>query len=453
MKTLSLAAPGFEIDPSPVVLAELAARPLQPDEQARAAERLAQEHYLGAGQPVGHTLTQIVHHHGRWVALLVWGPAAVKLTDREDWIGWSASQRAERLGLLVQNRRFLVLSATRLPNLASRALALGVQTLPDAWQAAHGYRPLLAETFTDIEQFEGTCYKAAGWVPCGLTKGFGRHRADFYQHHGRPKKLWLKPLHRHARQLLGAVDLPGAYAPGVNAHSPERALPLPSAQRDSLADALRTVPDPRAHNRIFPCASLLTLVALALLAGRKQLAEIQRYGQFLTQAQRAQLGWPYKAGTRFRKAPSYSALYNLLTQLDPHAFAACLTHWLQAQHGTLPRALAVDGKYVRDQVLTLCLSEHETGAPAAVALADPAPRTEDAKKEGELPAARRLYLATELAGALVTADALHCEPQTLRHLVERGGDFLVQLKANQPTALAKAEAVAATATPLLPARR
>ena len=149
MKTLSLAAPGFEIDPSPVVLAELAARPLQPDEQARAAERLAQEHYLGAGQPVGHTLTQIVHHHGRWVALLVWGPAAVKLTDREDWIGWSASQRAERLGLLVQNRRFLVLSATRLPNLASRALALGVQTLPDAWQAAHGYRPLLAETFTE----------------------------------------------------------------------------------------------------------------------------------------------------------------------------------------------------------------------------------------------------------------------------------------------------------------
>lgn len=453
MKTLSLAAPVFEIDPSPVVLAELAARPLQSDEQARAAELLEQEHYLGAGQSVGHTLTQVVHHHGRWVALLVWGPAAVKLTDREDWIGWSDSQRAERLGLLVQNRRFLVLSATRLPNLASRALALSVQTLPDAWQAAHGYRPLLAETFTDIEQFEGTCYKAAGWVPCGLTKGFGRHRADFYQHHGRPKKLWLKPLHRHARQLLGALDLPAAYAPGVNAHSPERALPLPSAQRDSLADALRAVPDPRAQNRVFPCASLLTLVALGLLAGRKHLAEIQRYGQFLTQAQRAQLGWPYKPGTRFRKAPSYSALYNLLTQLDPHAFAATLTHWLQAQHGTLPRALAVDGKYVRDQVLTLCLSEHETGAPAAVALADPAPRTEDAKKEGELTAARRLYLATELAGALVTADALHCEPKTLRYLVERGGDFLVQLKANQPTALAKAAAVAATATPLLPARR
>ena len=100
--------------------------------------------------------------------------------------------------------------------------------------------------------------------------------------------------------LLGAVDLPAAYAGGVNAHSPERALPLPAAHRDSLATALRAVPDPRAPNHVFPCASLLTLVALGLLAGRKQLAEIQRFGQFLTQAQRAQLGWPYKAGTRFR---------------------------------------------------------------------------------------------------------------------------------------------------------
>ena len=174
-------------------------------------------------------------------------------------------------------------------------------------------------------------------MPCGLTKGFGRHRADFYQRHGRPKKLWLKPLHRHARILLGAVDVPAAYAPGVNAHSPERALPIQSAHRAALATALRAVPDPR--------------------------------------------------------------------------------------------------------------------APPAVAHADPAPRTEDAKKEGELTAARRLYPQIELNGALVTADARHCEPETLRHIVEHGGDFLVQLKANQPTALAKAKAVAATAAPLLPATR
>ena len=442
----------FTQDPSPVVLAELEVRTLRPEELARAAQLLNQEHYLGAGRRVGHTLLQVVHHHGRWVALLDWGPAALKLTDREAWIGWSDLQRAERLGLVVQNRRFLVLSATRLPNLASRALGLALQDLPGAWQAAHGYRPLLAETFTDLEQFEGTCYKAAGWLPCGLTQGFGRHRADFYQRHDRPKKLWLKPLHRNARVLLGAMDLPAAYAPGVNGQSSERTLPLPAAQIESLAEALRQVPDPRAANRVFCCASLLTLVALALLAGRQHLAQIHRFGQFLTQAQRARLGWPRKKGTAFRKAPSYTALYNLLTQLDPHAFAQTLSQWLQAHHGTLPRALAVDGKYVRDRVLTLCLSEHATGAPVALTIAAPAPCTPEAKQEGELTAARRLYARTELQGALVTADALHCEAETMRLIVEGGGDYLLQLKANQPHALARAQALAASQSPLLPAK-
>jgi hypothetical protein len=452
MKSDSNDSFAFTGDPAPVVLAELAVRTLQPDEQARAAQLLNQEHYLGAAHRVGLTLTQVIHYHDRWVALLDWGPAALKLTDREAWIGWSDSQRAERLGLLVQNRRFLVLSATRLPNLASRALALALHALPEAWQAAHGYRPLLAETFTDIEQFEGTCYQAAGWLSCGMTQGFARHRADFYQRHDRPKKLWLKALHRNARVLLGAIDLPAAYAPGLNRQSTERALPLPAAQIESLEEALCQVPDPRAANCVFSCASLLTLVALALLAGRKHVAEIHRFGQFLTQAQRTRLGWPRKKGTAFRKAPSYTALYNLLTQLDPHAFAQALSQWLQTHHGTLPRALAVDGKYVRDRVLTLCLSEHESGSPVAIAVAAEAPCTPEAKKEGELTATRRLYPTTELQGALVTADALHCEPETMRLLVEGGGDYLLQLKANQPKALEQAQKVAAEVTPLLPAR-
>ncbi len=108
---------------------------------------------------------QVIEYKGHWVALLDWGPAALKLADREAWIGWTDPQRAERLGLVVQNRRFLVLSKSRMPNLASRALALALKALPEHWQAAHGYRPLLAETFTDIELFAGTCYKAAGWAP------------------------------------------------------------------------------------------------------------------------------------------------------------------------------------------------------------------------------------------------------------------------------------------------
>jgi hypothetical protein len=98
-------------------------------------------------------------------------------------------------------------------------------------------------------------------------------------------------------------------------------------------------------------------IAMALFAGRDNLAAIQRYAQFLTQAQRAWLGFPRKKGTTFRKVPSYSALRNLLIRIDPHQLADCLNRWLQANLGTLPRALALDGKWIRDRALSLCLSE------------------------------------------------------------------------------------------------
>jgi hypothetical protein len=441
----------FAVDPPAVVLGELEVVTVGSEDLPRAVRLLEEEHYLGAARPVGRTLVQAVHHLGQWVALLVWGPAALKLTDRDADIGWTDSQRAERIGLVVQNRRFLVLAKTRMPNLASRALGLALKALPAAWQEAHGYRPLLAETFTDIEAFEGTCYKAAGWQPCGTTKGFTReHRSDYFFRNNRPKKLWLRTLHRHAGPMLCHIEMPPEYAAGLNLNSPERALPLRAAQLESLRDVLREVPDPRARNRKFPCSSLLLLVAMGLLAGRNSIASIQRYGQFLTQKQRSSLGWPSNRAGTFRPAPSYSALYNLLCKMDPHAFAATLNDWLAAPHGTLPRGLAIDGKYVRNLVLTLCLSDHESGAPAGIAIATQAPVNEETKKEGELTCARRLYATTPLHGATVTGDALNCEPQSITLVVENGGDVLFQLKANQPTALQHAMDVAAKLPPLLP---
>jgi hypothetical protein len=446
----------IEREPGPVELKELEVSVVAGrEEMERVRELLAAEHYLGAGRDVGRTLVQVVHHRGRWVALLVWGPAAIKLVDRDEWIGWTSQQRAQRLSLIVQNRRFLVLSRTRMANLASRALGLALRALPGQWEAKHGYKPVLAETFTDIESFEGTCYKAAGWEPCGTSKGFGReHRADFYREHKRPKKLWLKALSRNTRVILCARDVPANYRAAVNEATAERALPLKRGQIESLREALGQVPDPRQSNRSWPISTLLSLLCMGLLAGRKNLAEIHRFGQFLTGQQREWLRFlPKRGGAPGRRAPSYSALYNLLKQLDPDVLATALNTWLSAHDGTLPRALALDGKYVRDLVLTLALSEHESGAPTAMTIASKEPKSERSKSEGELTAAKRLYTGANIEGATITADALHCERESLHLIVENGGDFLIQLKNNQPKAFDRAAATAAVDTPLLSAKQ
>ena len=440
----------FTTDPPVFLLKNLTVRALNEDEYSRASELLEQEHYLG-DHPQGRQLLQVVEYQGHWVALLDWGPACWKLADRETHIGWTHQQRAERLALIVQNRRFLVLGKERMANLASRSLGLALKALPENWQERHGYRPLMAETFTDIEQFEGTCYKASNWAPLGLTKGFGRHRADYFQKHGRPKKLWIKSLNRNALRILNAMDVPKTYRSALNHDTPERDLALNKTQMLSLREHFREhFKDPRRNNRSYRACSLLVFISMALFAGRDTLTSIQRYGNLLTSQQRLWLGFPLKKGTKTRRVPSWRALHNFLTQIELKAFSRCLSLWLEGNLGTLPRALAIDGKWIRDRALSLCLSEHETGAPVAVGFAAEVSKTDENKREGEQTVALELYGQTNLEGATVTGDALNNNKAQARAILNACGDYFLQLKNENRHAYQAAQRTAEKDAPLLP---
>jgi hypothetical protein len=308
---------------------------------------LRDHHYLGAGRPVGDYLRQVVDLKGKAVALLVWGPACYALKDRDLWISWSASQRLERLKLIVQNRRFLVLAQKgESPNLASQAMGAALRALPEQWHQHFGYRPLLAESFTDPEAYAGTCYKASNWEAVGYSAGYSRHRADFYIPNERPKRLWLRPLVSDARQRLRSVQLPEECRAGRVA-APSGTLPVNAEQLGSLLEVFRKGPDPRDSNTRYRIGPVLTLIAMALLAGRREIAEIARFATTLSQPQRRRLCLPLKKGTRaFHKVPGYGVFYQVLTRMDPEAFAALLNHWLQTRAGTLPQALAMDGKMI-----------------------------------------------------------------------------------------------------------
>ena len=412
--------------------------------------QLRDHHYLGAGRPVGDYLRQIVTVRGRPAALLVWGPACYALKDRDRWINWSANQRVERLKLIVQNRRFLILADKGAePNLASQTMGAALRALSAQWQERFGYRPLLAESFTDPEAYEGTCYKASNWEAVGLSEGYSRHRADFYVPNERPKRLWLFPLDRHARVHLRAVELPDACQAGVIA-APSGVLPLDQPRMLSLLEVLRQAPDPRAKNVRFRIGPVLTLVALALLAGRRDFTEFARFATTLSQRQRHLLGLPRKKGAKaFWQVPSYSVFYDLVSRMDAERFAALLSGWLQARAGQLPQALALDGKMIRDHLGVLTLAQHDDGAPQVLALYDQkqgTPRCE------QTVATQQLAQLPALDNKTITADALHCQKANARSIVEKGGDYLLQIKGNQPGLLAQARALAALEGPLFLSR-
>ena len=76
-------------------------------------------------------------HGERWLALIGWHAAALHCAARDRWIGWSSLQRRQRLFLVANQSRFLLLSeAGSSPHLASRVLGLSLRQLPREWQRA-----------------------------------------------------------------------------------------------------------------------------------------------------------------------------------------------------------------------------------------------------------------------------------------------------------------------------
>ena len=165
---------------------------------------LQRYHYLGLRNGVGENLKYLVRdRHGRVLACLLFGSAAWKAAPRDQWIGWSPEQRVERLSLVTNNTRFLILPWVRVRHLASHLLGRAAARLSADWQQKYGHPIYLLESFVEHPRFAGTCYRAAGWVQVGLTTG--RTRND----NGRQPKvarkaLYLKPLRADARRRLAA---------------------------------------------------------------------------------------------------------------------------------------------------------------------------------------------------------------------------------------------------------
>ena len=122
-------------------------------ELKRFKELEGEYHYMGETHSGGDTMRLVFEEDGKWVALMVWGSACYHLKPRDAYVGWTNSIRAERLKLVVNNRRFTILSGPgERRNLASECLGLAARELPRLWLKKFRYRPLLAETFCDIER-------------------------------------------------------------------------------------------------------------------------------------------------------------------------------------------------------------------------------------------------------------------------------------------------------------
>jgi hypothetical protein len=148
--------------------------------------------------------------------------------------------------------------------------------------------------------------------------------------------------------------------------------------------------------------------------------------------------------------PSETTIRRTLARLDAEALAAAIGAWLAdrdhpGQHRRR-RAVAFDGKTLRGasgtqgrQVHLLACMEHATRAVLAQRQVDGAP--------GEVPGFQLLVADLDLAGVVVTADALQTHAEAAEFLVGKQAHYLFTVKANQPTLLACCAAWPGIASP------
>lgn len=219
----------------------------------------------------------------------------------------------------------------------------------------------------------------------------------------------------------------------------------------SLVEALSAVPDPRKPRGVrHGVLAVLLLGACAVLAGARSFVAVAEYAHDAGRAVLDVLG----AGT---VVPHESTIRRVLQQLDPQALETALQAWALAQLAArapqpgVPvreqrRVLALDGKTVRGARTRTNDGDEPGTAPHLVSVIDQASgavlgQVQVDAKGSEIAAFTTLLDQLDLRDVLISADALHTQRCHARYLHERGGHYVLTIKANQPTLLRRMRAL------------
>jgi len=202
-----------------------------------------------------------------------------------------------------------------------------------------------------------------------------------------------------------------------------------------LITILREVPDPRTGNATrHDLLDVLTIALTASICGCESCVEFADFAEDREELFREFLNLQ-------NGLPSHDTFSRLFRLLDPLALSRCFGHFLDALGTDGAGVVAIDGKTLRRS-----FDKASGASPLHVVTAFAAKAQlvigQKAVAEGgnEITAARALLELLDLKGALVTADAIHCNGETARTVRRRGGDYLFALKANRPATLADVEA-------------
>ena len=205
--------------------------------------------------------------------------------------------------------------------------------------------------------------------------------------------------------------------------------PIPAARCHYLVDLLAQVPDPRKRRgRRHALAGLLAVGIAAVIAGSQSFAAIGQRASDAGPDVLAVLGaarGPAEEST-FRRA---FALVS--ADILDRVLGAWL--WTRAVQAGGRLVIAIDGKTVRGAKSKGGKAPHLVAA-LAHGIGAVLGRVAVDEKSNEIPAVRELLKAfTDLAGTVITIDAMHTQHDTAQAIIGRQADYVMTVKSNMPT--------------------
>jgi predicted transposase YbfD/YdcC len=204
---------------------------------------------------------------------------------------------------------------------------------------------------------------------------------------------------------------------------------------DEVLAYFQELEDPRSSiNRKHPLASVVVVALIAVLAGASGPTAIARWAALKEGPLKTVLPLP-------NGAPGKDVFRRVLMALRPEAFQACFAAWVQALRdeaaattGVERPTLAVDGKTLRRShdrknglgpLHAVSVWASEYGLSLGQVACD--------EKSNEITAIPELLKLVDVAGAVVTIDAIGCQKEIAEAIVAAKGDYVLALKGNQGT--------------------
>jgi predicted transposase YbfD/YdcC len=198
----------------------------------------------------------------------------------------------------------------------------------------------------------------------------------------------------------------------------------------TIAAYFSVLEDPRRHNRRHKLLDIVVIAICAALCGADGWEDVELFGEAKEEWLKGFLELPH--GT-----PSDDTYRRVFAALDAGEFQSCFMDWIEAvEELTEGQVIAVDGK-------TLRRSHDRSKGKKALQMVSAwasangvvlGQRKVDGESN-EITAVPELLDSLEIAGCIVTLDAIHCQTETVETIVDKGADYVLPVKENQPRLL------------------